>query len=103
MKKIIDGKMYNTETAILVAEYNNGFGCGDFHYVCEELYITKKGAFFLYCEGGALSKYSDTNGNSSWGICKIIALNEDEAYEWLERYNEVEAIEKYFSDRIEEA
>lgn len=103
MKKIIDGKMYNTETAILVAEDDNGFGCGDFQYACEELYITKKGTFFLYGEGGAMSKYSDSSGNNSWGIREINPLDKDEAYEWLEECNEVEAIEKYFSDRIQEA
>lgn len=103
MKKIIDGKMYNTETGILVAEDDNGYGCGDFQYACEELYITKKGAFFLYGEGGAMSKYSDSSGNNSRGICKIIPLDKDEAYEWLEEYNKVDAIEKYFADRIQEA
>lgn len=103
MKKIIDGKMYNTETATLVAEDGNGLGAGDFSYEYEQLYITKKGAFFLYGEGGPMSRYSDSNGNNSWGIRKITPLDKDEVYEWLEECNEVEAIEKYFSDRIQEA
>ena len=38
MKKIINYKMYNTETATMVASYTNGYGCGDFHYISELLY-----------------------------------------------------------------
>ena len=103
MKKVIDGKIYNTETATLVAEDDNGFNYSDFQYAGEELYITKKGAFFLHCEGGAMSKYSESNCNGSWGIREINPLDEDEAYEWLEENNQVDAIEQYFSDRIQEA
>lgn len=59
--------------------------------------FTKKDAFFC------IVKVEHWASIQIQMVSKIIALNEDEAYEWLERYNEVEAIEKYFSDRIEEA
>jgi len=45
MKKIINRKVYNTETAELIGEYWNGLSINDFHYVYEELYITKKGNY----------------------------------------------------------
>lgn len=103
MKKIIDKKVYNTETAALVAEYWNGLGSSDFRYLLEELYKTKKGQYFLYGSGGALTKYSKSNGNSTWGIDTIIPLTDDEAYEWLEKYGKSEAIDKHFESMIEEA
>jgi hypothetical protein len=103
MRKVVDGKLYDTEKATMVAEDGNGLGPNDFKYEFEELYVTQKGAFFLYGEGGPLSSYSEIIGNGSCGSCEIKPLDKDEAYDWLERYNKVKAIQEYFSDRIEEA
>ena len=47
MKKIINGKMYNTETAKYCGGYEFS-NCGDFNYVCEELYQKKTGELYLY-------------------------------------------------------
>ena len=46
MKKIINGKRYDTSTAILIgsARYSHG----DLEYLTEELYRKKTGEFFLY-------------------------------------------------------
>ena len=49
MKKIIEGKTYNTETALLLGDWQNLWK-GDYHYCREELYRTKKGTYFLYGE-----------------------------------------------------
>ena len=38
MKRIINNKCYNTETAELIAEYWNGVSNEDFRYVYEKLY-----------------------------------------------------------------
>lgn len=103
MKKIINKKMYDTDKAILVDEYWNGLGSSDFRYFSEELYITKRGEFFLYGSGGAMTNYAKSNGKSTWGSSEIIPLSPDEAYEWLEEYNKTEAIEEYFFDKIQEA
>ena len=43
MKKIIDGKVYNTETADSIGSYWNGYDPRDFHYEELTLYKTKKG------------------------------------------------------------
>jgi hypothetical protein len=99
MKKIINRKVYNTETAELLGKYWNGLSTNDFHYIYEELYITKKGNWFLYYSGGALSKY----GEAGSGTEGIIPLEPEEAYEWLERNNCFELIDKYFSDVLEDA
>lgn len=41
MKKIINGKMYNTETATEIEHYNNGMPYSDFTYFEESLYKKK--------------------------------------------------------------
>lgn len=102
MKKIIDGKIYNTETANEIEEWNNGFGGGDFRYCYETLYQSKKGVFFLYGRGGALSKYAETYGNMKTENSEIIVMTEKEAFCWLSNVNPDKAIE-LFPHMIEEA
>ena len=104
MKQIVKGKRYNTETAERVAgdSFSN---YGDFHYWCEEIYHTKKGNWFLYGEGGAMSKYAQAIGqNEVGGGSAIIPLTKSDALAWLEGHTSSSDIfEKYFSDVIEEA
>lgn len=104
MKAIIDGKRFDTEKATYVAEYWNGCGRGDFHWVAEELFVTARGAWFLAGEGGALTKYARPMGNN--GVCggaRIFPLAPGEAQEWLESHGKTAALEKHFSASIEEA
>ncbi len=101
MKRIINKKTYNTETATKVAEWDNGIR--DFKAEEEELYITKKGAWFLYYAGCPASKYAEHYGRtSSWGS-GIRVYASDDAYNWLEKNNQTDIIEKYFPEKIEEA
>lgn len=55
MKKIINGKKYDTNMATKVADYWNGYGASDFNYVSEELYLKNTGEYFLACKGGPLT------------------------------------------------
>lgn len=104
MKKVIDGKMYNTETADEVATWSNHYYPNDFHYCEESLFRTKKGNWFLYGEGGAMSAYSRSVGNNGrGGGSDIRALTPDEARQWLEEKDQVEELERYFGSEIEEA
>ena len=85
MKKVIEGKLYNTETAEELASWHNGCSYSDFNYCKEDLYRTKKGNYFLHGEGGAMTRYSESCGNNS--RCEgedIIPLTESEAKEWAE-------------------
>lgn len=102
MKKVIEKKIYNTETAQEIANYSYS-NHSDFNYIDETLYVTKKGNFFLHGKGGAASRYAKSDGNMSYGSSEIIAMTEDEAYHWLEENGMTEEIETYFSSRIEEA
>lgn len=91
LKKVIDGKLYNTETATMIAEYWNGKSNSDFNHISEELYRTKNRNFFLAGNGGAMTKYSISCGsNSTCGSEKIIPITEAEARSWLEKYSDAE-------------
>ena len=44
-----------------------------------------------------MPNYIKTSGS------KIIPLSQDDAIEWLERYNETDVLEHYFPDHIQDA
>jgi hypothetical protein len=75
-RTIIDGKAYDTENAVCVA--NSGL---------DVLYVTKKGAWFLYSAFGNTFKVFDA----------------EDAFDWLYDHAEVDAINLYFPNRIEDA
>lgn len=102
MRKVINKKVYDTKTAELVAEYYNGYSQRDFRYLYEGLYRTRKGQFFVHGDGGAMTKYGERVGNQTSGTETIILLTTEEAYEWLAEHNELAAIEKHFSNVIQE-
>jgi len=47
MKKVIDGALYNTETAQFLGKWTNGLMQSDFNYMWQGLYKTKSGKYFL--------------------------------------------------------
>lgn len=87
MKKVINGKLYDTCTATRIASCSHGGqGPRDFHYYSESLYRKRTGEYFLHGEGGPLTHYAVTTGQNSWsGGEKIIPLTYKEATEWAER------------------
>lgn len=98
MKKIINGKRYDTDTARVVGAYTNGMLVSDLSYVCETLYRKRNGEYFVHGEGGAMSKYAQSRGNSSWGGGElIIPMSYEAAREWAERNLEAEEYESEFS------
>lgn len=103
MKKIINGKRYNTETAIEIASYGNSLGPGDFRHYDESLYKTKSGNWFLSGEGGPMTKYSQPCGDMTGGGSDIIPLTPAEAQEWLEMHDETDALEEHFAASLQDA
>lgn len=87
MKKIIEGKLYNTETAILIGSTSNNVSKLDFKYFEEDLYRTKKGAWFLAGKGGPLSNYATPVEGGGWtGGENIIPISEEAAKDWVEKH-----------------
>lgn len=96
MKKVIRGRMYDTDTAQLIGSYRY-LGEDDTRYVYEELYRKKTGEYFLYGEGGPASKYSVCCGQNEWrGGEKIIPLSFEEAQKWAEEHVDADTYMKFF-------
>lgn len=95
MKKIINGKVYDTETATRVAGWSNDLGYRDFNWREEALYRKKTGEFFLRGAGGPRTNYAKRVGNM-WGDGEeIMPLTYSEAQKWAEEHldgNEYETI-----------
>lgn len=104
MKKIINGKLYDTSTAKKVGEYEPSPYRSDFHFFCETLYQKKTGEFFLHGEGNAASKYSRSCGQNEWcGSEKIMPMTFKEAQEWAEEHLDGEDYCEIFGEPDEEA
>jgi hypothetical protein len=87
MRRIIDGKAYNTETATLIGEASSHLGRSDFGWWEEALYRTRNGRFFLHGRGNARSSWAQPAGQNSYGPGSgIRALSEADAMEWAEKY-----------------
>jgi len=103
MKKIINGKIYNTETATMVGRYDNELGWNDIFHVDEELFRKRTGEYFIHGIGGPATKYSVSTGNNSWaGGEKIIPIDYSSAVEWAEEHIPTEEFEKEFGSPIED-
>jgi hypothetical protein len=103
MKKIIEGKRYDTTTAEPVASWDNGLSRSDFHNCEETLYLTKNGAWFIYGRGGAMSAWRKPVGNMWSGGGDIKVVSHRDAQAWLEGNGFDAEVEQYFSDRIQDA
>jgi hypothetical protein len=98
MKRVIDGKVYNTETAECIGEWSNGCYSSDFDACEESLYETPKGQFFVTGSGGPRSKYSKASGsNSQSGGEGMELLSRAEALTWCEDHDiDADVIAKHF-------
>ena len=98
MKKIINGRKYDTETAQLVGEWSEGYR-NDFAYIEETLYRKRTGEYFLYGYGGPMSRYARrvAGGNFAGGE-EIAPMSYDEARMWAERHMDPDAYEEEFGE-----
>ena len=97
MKKIINGKVYNTDTAIKIAEYESGSVTDGLHYYTETLYRKKTGEYFIHGEGGAATIYGEqTSYDRRLGGERIYPISFDKATEWAEKHMDADAYIKEF-------
>jgi hypothetical protein len=97
MYKVINGKRYNTETADRIAQDDGHFGRSDFKWCEETLYRKHTGEYFLYGEGGPLSKYAaPAYGGGRESGEKITPLSYTEAQKWAEEHLDGEEYDKIF-------
>ena len=107
MKKIVEGKLYNTDTAKFIGKCDY-LTWSDFRYFEESLYLTKKWQYFIYWEGWPMTKYGNSEWNSIFWGEDILLVNNKEIFEWLEENNnyfykeDKDKILSTLSDEIEE-
>ena len=103
MKKIINGKKYDTETATAVGSWSNNYSCRDFNHCAETLYRKKTGEYFLYGYGGPMSKYAESCGQNEWsGGERIEPLSYVNARQWAEEHLDVDEYEAEFGEVAED-
>ena len=104
MRRVIEGKIYDTTTANRIVDVSSsGVSPSDFRWHETALYRTNKGAWFVAGRGNAMSRWAQSFENSMGPGCGIRPLTSDEVKELLERHEETELLEEYFSDELEEA
>ena len=86
MRRIMNGKGYDTGTAGEIAEYAYGYG-SDFDAIREKLFRTPKGQFFAICRGygsGFFGEYGDFDGNGVSLGEKWFAIDVEQARAWYQ-------------------
>lgn len=98
MKKIINGKKYDTATAEKLGFFDNNAD-QRLASVVETLYRKRTGEFFLLGEGGPMSKYAVSTGGGNWaGGTSIIPLSWESARAWAEEHLDAAAYEAIFGE-----
>ena len=97
MKKVINNKLYNTDTARELGVWSNMADIRNFSWYCETLYQKRTGEFFIHGEGGPSTKYATTIGQNSWsGGEKIIPMTFENARKWAEEHLDADEYEAIF-------
>ena len=99
MKRIIDGRKYDTETATEVHEWSDK-APSDFGYIEETLFRKRTGEYFLYGYGGPMTRYAEREAYGSgytYGST-IIPMTYDEARAWAEGHMDVDGYESEFGE-----
>lgn len=96
MKKIINGKIYNNETAETIYEYWNGLSTDDFRFYMESIHKTKKGTYFHYQFGGAMTEMAISKGRTTYGSEDLNLMTVEEVKEFLQKEGAVDTYEKEF-------
>lgn len=95
MKKIINGKKYDTETATFVLNFYEKKG--SFTDFDSDLYVKKTGEFFLFGNGGPYSVFSSSFGeNGRQSGSGIVPITLEDAQKICEEYLEIDEYEKLF-------
>ncbi|MEW6365189.1 MAG: hypothetical protein AB1714_11205 [Acidobacteriota bacterium] len=87
MRRVIDGKVYDSQRAEQLAEASGGgASVRDFSHWDETLYRTQRGAYFIHGSGGPLTHWARHRGNETSGGEGMRTLTEAQAREWVEKW-----------------
>lgn len=97
MKKYINNKVYDTETAQEIGSCANGGSWRDFSHYEETLYRKRTGEFFLFGQGGPMTSYRVSSGQNSWsGGSAIRPLTVAEAQDWAQEHLDTDEYDAAF-------
>lgn len=97
-RQIINGKKYDTDTAKFI-ENSTSHQPTDFRYFTETLFQKKTGEFFIFGQGGALSKYAVPGETGGWQFgAAFTPLTENNAKTWVEEHSDVDLYEELFGE-----
>ena len=96
MKKIINNKVYDTDTAKELASWSSD-NANRLDYIDETLYRKKTGEYFLLGEGGPRTQYAREAGTNSWSSGdRIMPMTYQEASDWAQSRLSGEKYEELF-------
>ena len=96
MRKVIKGRLYDTETARLIVNWSDGYQ-SDLSHISETLYRKRTGEYFIHGDGGAMSPYAVSCGQNEWrGGEAIRPLTYNEASEWMELHADADLYDAEF-------
>ena len=99
MKKVINGALYNTDTAKKLGSIESTvLNKSDFCYFKETLYRTKSGKYFLHGVGNKNSKYGEWIENTGYWGEQILPLTPEEARKWAEENLEADEYAQIFGE-----
>lgn len=98
MKKIIDGRKYDTSTATELATACHGTP-RDFAYFEETLFRKRSGEYFIYGFGHAASRYAQARPDGDFGAGEAIRpVTYDQAVRWAEESLDADEYEELFGE-----
>ena len=103
MKKVLNGRRYDTTTARECGKAWSDAPRNDFNFWEQTLYQKRTGEFFLYGEGGPMTKYATRVGDNTWGWGEMIEpLTPEAAREWAEKELDADEYEELFGAAVED-
>lgn len=96
MRKLIDGKLYDTENSTEIARWSNRSTKDDLRLE-ETLYRTAEADYFICGKGGSLTPYAKHDGEHLTG-CDIRPLTRHEAAVWAAVHDYKDLLATEFPD-----
>ncbi len=97
MRKIINNRSYDTDTAKELGSWSTACSASDGRSFSETLYQKRTGEFFLHGAGNPMSRYAERVDGSCWRCGEAITpLTYDRARQWAERHLDAEDYEGIF-------
>ncbi len=105
MKRIINGRRYDTDKAIEIGHSSYNGSRSDFQWWSASLYKTPRaGRYFLAGQGNGMSRFATRHPGGGFSEGEgIVEMTPEDALAWAEQELGTEVVEEHFADAIEDA